>query len=36
MNVRIPKKEWQRLGGLANPRLYRKEMGGAWSYWRLA
>lgn len=35
MNYRISKREFISLGGLAHPRLYRKQMGHAWSYWRI-
>jgi hypothetical protein len=35
MKARIPKKEWIALGGLANPSLFRKMLGGAWTYWRV-
>ena len=34
--TRITKKQWIAEGGLSNPKLFRKMVGGAWSYWRLA
>lgn len=32
MKTRISKKEWDRLGGLRNPALYRTEVSGRWHY----
>lgn len=31
-SLRITKREWQALGGLANPRLYRRMRSGSWRY----
>ena len=36
MNQQLRKKQWQAMGGCANPDLYRRMRGGAWTYWRLA
>lgn len=33
--ARITKAEWQRLGGLSNPKLYRRMVGGKWQYYKL-
>lgn len=33
MVARISKEEWYRRGGLANPDLFRKMRGNAWTYW---
>jgi hypothetical protein len=30
--MRITKSEYDRLGGMRNARLYRKEQGGRWYY----
>lgn len=32
--MRITKRRWDRLGGLRNPSLYRKERGGRWYYYQ--
>lgn len=29
---RVTKKQWDRLGGLRNPHLYRKQSAGRWYY----
>lgn len=37
MNInreRLSKRQWYNLGGFANPVLYRKQVGGAWHYFR--
>lgn len=33
--MRVSKGEWYRLGGFANPRLFRKHNGRNWIYWML-
>jgi hypothetical protein len=33
--MRLRKAEWQSLGGLSNPSLYRKQLGSSWSYWAM-
>ncbi len=32
--MRITKKEYVRLGGMRNPRLYRKQINGRWYYYK--
>lgn len=32
--MRISKREYDELGGMRNPRLYRKQIGGRWYYYR--
>lgn len=32
--TKITKKEFYKLGGLANPKLFRKESNGVWTYWK--
>lgn len=33
--TRISKRDFYKEGGLSNPRLFRKMLGGAWSYWKV-
>ena len=33
--MRISKKEYYALGGMANPKLYRKEINGKWYHYQL-
>jgi hypothetical protein len=33
--LRISKRTWTRNGGLANPQLFRRMRGGAWTYWSM-
>lgn len=33
-STKITKKEFYKLGGLANPKLFRKSANGVWSYWK--
>lgn len=33
--TKISKRDFYELGGLANPRLFRKMRGGAWTYWEI-
>lgn len=32
-HARVSKKYWSSQGGLSNPRLFRKMVGRAWTYW---
>lgn len=34
MRVRISKEEFYQLGGLANPRLHRRQQKSGWIYYR--
>lgn len=38
MKFRITKRHWRELGGLANPKLARRQdpRYGHWTYWRIA
>lgn len=33
-STRITKAEWQRLGGLRNPLLWRRQVGSRWQHYR--
>ena len=33
--TRITKREWYALGGFANSKLFRKQVRGAWHYYKL-
>jgi len=33
--TRITKREYERMGGIANPKLSRRERNGRWQYFRL-
>ena len=35
MHRRLPKAEFYQRGGLANPHLFRRMRGGAWTYWEI-
>ena len=35
MKTRIAKTLFYKSGGFANPKNFRKMIGGCWSYWRL-
>ncbi len=32
---RITQVQWMILGGLSNPKLYRRMVGGQWCYWQV-
>lgn len=36
LKTRISKDMFYRRGGLANPKHFRKMVGGAWAYWSIA
>jgi hypothetical protein len=33
--VKISKREFYDMGGFANPKLYRKMVGGAWNHFKI-
>lgn len=33
--IQYSRKRWYEMGGLSNPKLFRRQRGNSWSYWGL-